>query len=137
VNTRHLSLAIVPLLLLTAGTAWAHHAISAVFDTTKTIKVVAELTDVDWVNPHIFIHLKGKNSSGATVSWKVESGPPAWYRRVGVNSTRFSKHIGEMVTIDAQPSKDGSNYIYLLKITFANGDTLEGTSAAEAEAPSR
>jgi hypothetical protein len=37
------------------------------------------------------------------------------------------------VTVDAQPSKDSSTYIYLLKITFANGDTLEGTSAAEAE----
>lgn len=136
-TTKRLTLAIVPLLLLTAGTAWAHHAISAVFDTSKTIKVVGELTKVDWVNPHIFIHLNGKNSSGATVSYKVESGPPAWYRRVGVSSTRFSKHIGEMVTLDAQPSKDGSNYIYLVKITFANGDTLEGTSAAEAEAPQR
>ena len=121
------------LVLLTAGSLWAHHAISAVFDTTKQIKIVGELTDVDWVNPHIFIHIKAKNSAGAMVSWKAESGPPAWYRRVGASSNTFAKHIGEMVTIDAQPSKDGSTYIYLLKITFANGDTLEGTSAAEAE----
>jgi hypothetical protein len=131
------SLAAAAVLLFATGSAWAHHAISAVFDTSKQIKVVGELTDVDWVNPHIFVHVKGKNSSGAVVSWKAESGPPAWYRRVGVSSNTFSKHIGETVTIDAQPSKDGSNYIYLLKITFANGDSLEGTSAAEAEAQPR
>ena len=125
------------LLFLMAGSGWAHHAISAVFDTSKQIKIVGELSDVDWVNPHIFIHVKGKNSSGAAVSWKIESGPPAWYRRVGVSSNTFSKHIGETVTIDAQPSKDGSTYSYLVKITFANGDSLEGTSAAEAEAQPR
>ena len=133
-NMKRFSLA-AAMLLLAAGSAWAHHAISAVFDTTKQFKIVGELTEVDWVNPHIFIHVKGKNSAGNMVSWKIESGPPAWYRRVGASSNTFTKHIGEQVTIDAQPSKDGSTYSYLLKITFANGDTLEGTSAAEAEAP--
>ena len=80
-NMKRSSLA-AALVLLTAGSLWAHHAISAVFDTTKQIKIVGELTDVDWVNPHIFIHLKAKNSAGAMVSWKAESGPPAWYRPV-------------------------------------------------------
>jgi hypothetical protein len=137
VNMKRFSLAATAMLLLSAGSVWAHHAISAVFDTSKQIKIVGELTDVDWVNPHIFVHVKGKNSSGAAVSWKIESGPPAWYRRVGVTSNTFTKHMGETVTIDAQPSKDGSTYSYLLKITFANGDTLEGTSVAEAEAQPR
>jgi hypothetical protein len=119
--------------LLIAGSLTAHHAISAVFDTSKQIKVVAELTKVDWVNPHIFLHLSGKKADGSAAQWKVESSPPAWFRRVGAGSATFSKHIGEMVTIDAQPSKDGSNYIYLLKITFANGDSLEGATTQEAE----
>lgn len=136
-NMKRFSLAATAMLLLSAGSVWAHHAISAVFDTSKQIKIVGELTDVDWVNPHIFVHVKGKNSSGAVVSWKIESGPPAWYRRVGVTSNTFTKHMGETVTIDAQPSKDGSTYSYLLKITFSNGDTLEGTSVAEAEAQPR
>ena len=133
VNLRRLITVAAVMAFLTAGSVWAHHAISAVFDTSKQIKIVGELTDVDWVNPHIFIHLKGKNSAGATVQWKVESSPPAWFRRVGASSNTFAKHIGEMVTIDAQPAKDGSTYSYLLKITFANGDTLEGASTTEAE----
>ena len=129
-NMKRSSLA-AALALLTAGPLWAHHAISAVFDTTKQIKVVGELTDVDWVNPHIFIHLKAKNSAGAMVSWKAESGPPAWYRRVGANKATFSKHIGESITINGLPAKDGSTYGFLQRVTFANGDTMESASAAD------
>jgi len=133
VNTRRSLTMAAAMVLLAVGSLTAHHAISAVFDTSRQIKLVGELTRVDWVNPHVFIHLKGNNSAGAATQWKVESSPPAWFRRVGASSNTFSKHIGEMVTVDAQPAKDGSTYSYLLKITFANGDTLEGATAAEAE----
>jgi hypothetical protein len=122
------------LILFVSGSLSAHHAISAVFDTSKQIKIVGELTGVDWVNPHVFIHVKVKNASGGTVVWKVESSPPRWFTSVGASSNTFRKHIGEMVTVDAQPSKDtSSTYSYLLKITFANGDSLEGATSAEAE----
>jgi hypothetical protein len=134
VITRRLTALAGVAVLLAAGSSWAHHAISAVFDTTKKIKIVGELTEVDWVNPHIFIHLKVKNNAGGFVAWKVESSPPRWFQSVGANSNTFRKHVGETVTVDAQPSKDGSTYSYLLKITFANGDTLEGATSQEAEA---
>jgi hypothetical protein len=133
VNTKGFAI-VGSVLVLLAAPLYAHHAISAVFDTSKQIKIVGELTDVDWVNPHVFIHIKGKDSTGATVQWKVESSPPAWFRRVGASSNTFAKHIGETVTVDAQPSRNGSTYSYLVKITFANGDSLEGATSAEAEA---
>ena len=77
--------------------------------------------------------MKGKaGASGATQEWKVEGGPPAWYRRVNVNKATFSKHMGQTVTINGYPSKDASPYGYMLKITFADGDSLESVSAAEA-----
>jgi hypothetical protein len=108
--------------------AWAHHSVTAVFDTSKQITIAGELTEVEWVNPHIFLHLKGKDAQ----QWKVEGGPPAWYRRVSVNKGTFSKRIGQQVSINGYPSKDASPYGYLLKITFADGDSLESVSAAEA-----
>lgn len=109
----------------------AHHSVSAVFDMQKKIRVNGELVEVEWVNPHIQLYLKSKNASGALETWKVEGGPPSWYRRVGVNKSTFSKRIGEAITIDGLPAKDGSNYGFLQKVTFANGDTLESASAAE------
>jgi hypothetical protein len=115
-----------------AGSVLAHHSVTAVFDTSKQIVVSGELTDVEWVNPHIFLHMKGKSGSGAVTDWKIEGGPPAWYRRVNVNKATFTKRVGQMVTIDGYPSKDASPYGYLLKITFADGDSLESISAAQA-----
>lgn len=119
--------------LVAASALWAHHSVTAVFDTSKQIVVTGELTEVEWVNPHIFLHMKGKAASAGSVQeWKVEGGPPAWYRRVNVNKATFSKRIGQQVTVNGYPSKDASPYGYLLKITFADGDSLESVSAAEA-----
>ncbi len=119
-------------LALAMGPLLAHHSVTAVFDTSKQIVVTGELTDVEWVNPHIFLHLKGKLENGSVQDWKVEGGPPAWYRRSNVNKTTFSKRVGEKWVINGYPSKDASPYGYLLKITFADGDSLESVSAAEA-----
>ena len=129
-NTRSLLTATLALLLATS-VLLAHHSVTAVFDTSKKIKLSGELTEVDWVNPHIFLHLKMMKGN-AVEQWKVEGGPPAWYRRVGASSGTFTKRIGETVIIDGLPAKDGSLYGYLQKITFADGDSLESTSAAEA-----
>jgi hypothetical protein len=125
-------LMLAPLPLLAAGSLWAHHSVTAVFDTSKQITLSGELVDVDWVNPHIQLHLKAKDAKGVVQDWKVEGGPPAWYRRVGAGKASFSKHLGQPVTINGNPSKDNSAYGYLLKITFADGDSLESTSAADA-----
>src|SRR3954462_4954245 len=74
--------------LLVAGSLWAHHSVTAVFDTGKQVSVTGELTDVEWVNPHIFLHMKGKPATGGDVKdWKIEGGPPAWYRRSNVTKT--------------------------------------------------
>ena len=124
-------------LVITAGSLWAHHSVTAVFDTSKRIKIVGELTQVAWVNPHIFVRVKGKIEGGPVQDWKVEGSPPAFYRRAGATSSTFSKHVGETVTIDGLASKDGSTYSYLQKITFANGDSLESASAADAAAAER
>jgi hypothetical protein len=116
-----------------AGSVWAHHSVTAVFDTTKQINVTGELTEVEWVNPHIFLHMKAKAASGAVQDWKIEGGPPAWYRRVNVNKASFTKHMNEMVTVNGYPAKESATYGYLLKITFADGDSFESTTAAQAQ----
>jgi len=128
------SIAITTVALLAAGTLWAHHSVTAVFDTNKRIKIVGELTEVGWVNPHIFVLVKGKVEGGPVLQWKVEGSPPAFYRRAGASSSTFSKRIGQTVTIEALASKDGSNYGYLQKIIFADGDSLESATAADAAA---
>jgi len=118
-----------------AGLLWAHHSTTAEFDTSKRFTLAGTLTKVDWVNPHIVIYMntKGGGAAGSSEEWKFETNPPAWFKRVGVNKSDFSKGIGQSVTVEGNRAKDESNYGYLLKITFADGNSLELVSGAAAE----
>ena len=133
VNYRTLIAIAAMVVLIAAGTlpVAAHHSVSAVFDMQKKITLNGELLGVDWVNPHIQLQMKSKNANGVVETWRVEGGPPSWYRRVGVNKSTFSKRIGETITVNGLPAKDGSTYGFLQRVTFANGDTMESASAAE------
>ena len=121
---------VVSMVAIAAGSLWAHHSTSAVFDMNKKIQVTGMLTKVEWINPHISIFLDAKGEKGLD-AWHFEGSPPAWFRRVGVNKSDIAKAIGQMVTVDGVKAKDGSLYAYLQKITFADGSTLETVSAGQ------
>src|SRR5580765_2627320 len=101
--------------------AFAHHSTTAEFDVQHKMTVSGTLTKVDWVNPHIVVFMDAKTEG----AWKFESNPPAWFRRVGVSRADFAKAIGQPVTVEGNRAKDGSRYGYLLKITYADGNSLE------------
>jgi hypothetical protein len=103
--------------------ASAHHSTTAEFDVTHRITLVGTLTKVDWVNPHIVVFMNAKD--GQNPAWRFESNPPAWFRRVGVSRADFSKAIGQTITVEGNRAKDGSQYGYLVKITYADGSSLE------------
>ena len=103
--------------------ASAHHSTTAQFDVTHRMTLTGTLTKVDWVNPHIQVVMTAKE--GSNPEWRFESNPPAWFRRVGVSRADFSKAIGQTVTVEGNRAKDGSQYGYLVKITYADGSSLE------------
>jgi hypothetical protein len=105
----------------------AHHSTTAEFDVGHRMTLSGTLTKIDWVNPHIVVFIDAKDvaGTGSAAAWKFESNPPAWFRRVGVSRADFAKAIGQMVTVEGNRAKDGSQYGYLLKITYADGNSLE------------
>jgi hypothetical protein len=121
------SFALVPALiaLLTAGSLSAHHSPSAIFDMRKPVAVKGTLTKVDWVNPHIVLLLEAKGANGATESWKFESNPPSWFKKVGVPRTEIAKYVGQEVTVGGVRAVDGSLYGYMTKFTSGDGNTIE------------
>jgi hypothetical protein len=102
---------------------WAHHSITAEFDTSKTFNVKGTLTKVEWINPHAYIYVDSKDDKGAAITYSFETGPPGNLRRAGVLRTMFT--VGGLVTIDAYTAKDGTKHLGLVKsITFADGHTI-------------
>jgi hypothetical protein len=121
--------ALITLGLLGIVALWAHHSPSAEFDMSKRTTLSGTLTKIDWVNPHIMFYMQAK---GTGEMWKLESNPPAWFRRVGVNRNDFAKAIGQTVTVEGNRSKDGAPFAYILKITYQDGTSLELVSEGAA-----
>ena len=111
--------------LLAVAPLWAHHGLTAIFDNSKKLTLTGTLTEVDWQNPHIVVLIDSKKDDGSVEMWKLESNPPAWFKRLGVTRSDFAKAIGKTVSVEGVRAKDGSLYGYLQKITFDEGNSLE------------
>jgi hypothetical protein len=106
----------------------AHHAPSAIFDMDHAFTMTGQCTSVDWVNPHIILHMDGKDAAGNVAKWTFESNPPAWFKKAGVSRQDVIKAVGQTVTVEGLRAKDGSSYGYFLKLTFADGSSVEWNS---------
>ncbi len=59
-----------------SAAAFAHHAYTAEFDTTKPIKLTGVLTKLEWTNPHIWLYLDVKDENGKITNWGFSASPP-------------------------------------------------------------
>jgi hypothetical protein len=57
-----------------SGPVQAHHAFAAEFDGTKPIEIKGIVTKVSLTNPHSWVYLDAKDSSGKVVNWGFEFG---------------------------------------------------------------
>jgi hypothetical protein len=120
------------LLLAAAAPVFAHHSFAAEFDIDKPLTLKGVVTKVEWVNPHVYLYLDAKDDSGKITQWALSSLGPAAVRRGGV--TRAMLGQGQAVTIQAYHAKDGSNFAFMRKMTFADGHSVElwlGDAAAK------
>src|SRR5947207_10037113 len=94
------------LMVLGAVAAWAHHAFSAEFDAAKHMKVTGVLTKMEWVNPHVWLHMDVKMPDGTVENWAVEAGTPSALYRRGL--TKANLPAGTEIVVDGFGAKDGS-----------------------------
>ena len=117
------SVSIALAVMLAAGTTWAHHNMSALFDFNQRFTRTGTLTKSDWRNPHIQFFLEAKGDKGQAESWLIEGGPPNRFASRKISKADFEKAIGQTVTVEVEVSadRDRPRYASLYKITFPDG----------------
>lgn len=105
-----------------AVTLSAHHSFAAEFDADKPITMKGIVTKMEWVNPHVWLHLDVKKPDGSVENWAFEAGTPNVLFRRGFS--RQSLLPGIVVVIDGYQAKDGSRRGNGRDITFEDGRRL-------------
>ena len=83
----------------------AHHG-NASYDTAKNVTVKGTVREYVWANPHVFVKIDGKDESGNTVHWIIESQNPVSMMAIGWTKNTFKP--GDEVEIDAMQAKNGN-----------------------------
>ena len=100
----------------------AHHAFAAEFDADRPVNFDGTVARVEWVNPHVWIHIDVNLEDGSSEVWAFEAGTPNVLFRRGF--TRESLLPGTDVHVDGYQAKDGTNRANGRDITFADGSKL-------------
>lgn len=115
--------------LLAAPATQAHHSFAVHFVADEVITLQGTVTDFRFTNPHGIVTFNVTKEDGTVEEWRAETNSPNALRRRGW--TRDSIKVGDEVTILGFPTRDGSPYVRISKITFADGRELVGQPAAQ------
>ena len=119
--------------MIATAPAFAHHAFAAEYDARQFITLKGSLTNVDWINPHAWLHVDVKDESGRVVNWSVEFGSPNALLRRGLRKTDFP--AGTAVVIEGYRAKNVSATINGRSVKLPDGRNLFTGGSAPDEQP--
>jgi hypothetical protein len=106
---------------LLGATVSSHHSVPGQFDTSKPMTLKGTVAKIDWINPHIYVHLDVKDEK-EPATWMLGTAPPAMMRRAGLTRDMLAGRPGELLTIVAYPARDGTKHLgWITKITYEDG----------------
>ena len=104
--------------------ASAHHSFAAVFDRDQPIEISGTVTDVEWLNPHVWFYVDVQNEDGKIENWGFELGSPNGLIRRGWNHN--SLQVGDEVSVVGVSARDGSQRAAVRTVTLSTGQSLFG-----------
>jgi hypothetical protein len=102
--------------------AVAHHSVAVNFDASKALTLTGRIAEVDIRNPHSQITLQVRQPDGSMKEWLIE-----WSDRNALVRRKVPFHllrVGEVVTIDASPSRRLDNLAYFRSAVLPDKSVL-------------
>jgi Family of unknown function (DUF6152) len=112
-------------LMLAGSAAFAHHSF-AMFDGEKMSVQEGTVKELEWTNPHVWLHIVAPDETGRPRDWGFEMQSVAQASSGGWRANTLKP--GDKVTIEFHPLKDGSRGGELVAATLPDGRRL-GSSA--------
>jgi hypothetical protein len=108
------ALPFVFVLLLTAGTALAHHSIAGIYDSRNPIRFDATVVAFQFVNPHPFVVVERTERGGQVQQWRLEMDNRFELSEIGMTAATILK--GDRVSVTGSPARDGSRAVYVRRL---------------------
>jgi hypothetical protein len=107
--------------------ALAHHSFAVFFDENASVTITGVVQEFQFRNPHGLIRLAVKKD-GVEQTWKAETNSPSILERRGWN--RDTIKVGETISVDGWPSRDGAHYMRMRAVRRADGKPVGSPLAA-------
>lgn len=121
---RRFRFALITILWAAAGSASAHHAFAAVFDRDAPVELAGTVTQIEWMNPHVWFYIDVESDGGDVENWGLEMGSPNSLVRRGWRSTTLE--TGIKVRVNGFRAKDGTRRGAVETVTLQSGEQLFG-----------
>jgi len=118
---KYLALAAALAATVPAGPAQAHHSF-AMFDQSKEVTVTGTVRQFQWTNPHSYIQLVARDSSGKDVEWSMEMGAPMYLYARGWRPSSLKP--GMTVSIRINPLRNGKPGGVVIDVTLPDGKPI-------------
>jgi hypothetical protein len=105
-----------------AGPTLAHHSHAMYTDGDTFIEVHGTVSEVHWVNPHVWIYLDVANQQGQVSTWALEGANIGALLRGGW--TEDSIKPGDELSVRCRALKDGTDGCLLGFVTSINGNVM-------------
>lgn len=95
-------------IIVSGGSAYAHHSFAATYLEDQKQKIEGNVIQFLFRNPHSFLHVEAPDEKGVTQQWSIEWGGGGQLGRDGV--TRDSLKPGDHVVVVGQPGRNPEDH---------------------------
>ena len=97
-----------------AGSALAHHSVSATYIFGKTVRLDGTLKEFIWRNPHSFMKVEATDAKGEKQIWTIEGAAPQQLTEGGLTASTL--RAGDKVIVSGYPGRIAEDHRLLLQV---------------------